>query len=173
MCPHCLFKEPYVFCLNAWSHPKIKPQTCLSSPVIMPLVVFLNSRQLIYGTKHAHTLKIQKKKSMHLCLVSMLFINCIINSSIVSWSFYSTPSLCALLYVPFISSGSSAEVHGAISASSSVKMSRGKHIRVLVLNDMEKLDRTLFRLEQGKAGLLLFFSCLYGCAVTPNHCSSI
>ncbi|GAA6070227.1 glycogen debranching enzyme isoform X1 [Tachysurus ichikawai] len=27
-------------------------------------------------------------------------------------------------------------------------MSQAKHIRVLVLNDMEKLDRTLFRLEQ-------------------------
>lgn len=25
-----------------------------------------------------------------------------------------------------------------------------KQIRVMVLNDMEKLDRTLFRLEQGK-----------------------
>ncbi|MCJ8740307.1 hypothetical protein PDJAM_G00057350 [Pangasius djambal] len=43
----------------------------------------------------------------------------------------------------------SAELHGAISALSSVKMSRAKQIRVLVLNDMEKLDRTLFRLEQG------------------------
>lgn len=44
----------------------------------------------------------------------------------------------------------SAGVLSAISALNSVKMSRAKQIRVLVLNDMEKLDRTLFRLEQGK-----------------------
>lgn len=31
-----------------------------------------------------------------------------------------------------------------------VKMSHGKHTRVLLLNDMEKLDKTLFRLEQGQ-----------------------
>lgn len=28
-----------------------------------------------------------------------------------------------------------------------------KQVRVMVLNDMEKLDRTLFRLEQGKLKL--------------------